>query len=239
MKMMFQTIVACTSGLVDVLKEYTVVQDPVDIKEVVCRFTTDVIGSCAFGIDCNSLKDPNSEFRCYGRIIANPPSTLKEKLRRISYDLLPMPILSLLKIKRRSGNVNAFFLNLVKKTVSYREQNKIRRNDFLHLLLQLRNEGKVDGEVDTVESIKSSIQSDHTMTIVEMTAQCYAFFFAGFETSATTMTFALLELAQNQEIQDKLREEIETVLENHNGTVSYDAVMQMPYLDKVVHGKKY
>jgi cytochrome P450 family 6 len=36
---------------------------PVDVKETMAKFTTDVIASCAFGINSNSLKNPEAEFR--------------------------------------------------------------------------------------------------------------------------------------------------------------------------------
>jgi cytochrome P450 family 6 len=35
------------------------------VKETMTRFTTDIIASCAFGINANSLKDPASEFGRY------------------------------------------------------------------------------------------------------------------------------------------------------------------------------
>jgi len=41
----------------------------VDVAETMYRYTTDVIASCAFGINGNSLKDPNAEFRVFLRKI--------------------------------------------------------------------------------------------------------------------------------------------------------------------------
>jgi len=65
------------------------------------------------------------------------------------------------------------------------------------------------------------------------------FFSAGFETSATTMSFCLYELALNPDIQDRLRNEIDTVLKKHGGSVTYESIQEMKYLDKIVSGKAF
>lgn len=74
------------------------------------------------------------------------------------------------------------------------------------------------------------------MTTDLMTAQCFIFFLAGFETSSSTLSFMLLELAQNQHVQDKLRQEIVTVLENNDDQLTYEVLKQMKYLDMVIAG---
>ncbi len=55
--------------------------------------------------------------------------------------------------------------------------------------------------------------------------------FAGHETTSGTLAFTLLELARRPEVQKKLRDE---VIE-HGGTISYDTVPKLAYLDAVVN----
>ena len=74
------------------------------------------------------------------------------------------------------------------------------------------------------------------LTNTLLTAQAVVFFVAGFETSSSTMAFSLYELAQNQEIQDKLREEIRNMHEKNKGVLTYTDVKEMKYLDKVFKG---
>jgi cytochrome P450 family 6 len=74
------------------------------------------------------------------------------------------------------------------------------------------------------------------LTINELAAQVFVFFAAGYETSSTTMTFTLFELSQNHNLQDKLRQEINSVLAKHNNQITYDAIMEMTYMDQVING---
>ena len=70
-----------------------------------------------------------------------------------------------------------------------------------------------------------------------LAAQAFVFFLGGFETSSTTMTFCLYELSLHQDIQDRLREEIDDVLQKHDGKLTYEGIQEMEYLDKVVSGR--
>lgn len=234
--MMFHTMEKCTEGLVEVLNQQSLLQEPVDIKEIVSRFTTDIIGSCAFGIECNAMKNPKSEFREYGKKFFDPDTY--DRIKGVMFFVVPRKILKMFHARRTNAGVEKFFMDIVKNTVEYREKNNIHRNDFMHLLLQLKNQGRLcDNENFVIKNKESQVDTEQRLTMNELTAQCFVFFNAGYETSASTMTFGLLELAMNQDIQERLRHEIVSVLEKYNGILSYDAVMEMSYLNKVVHGK--
>ncbi|CAG9859151.1 unnamed protein product [Phyllotreta striolata] len=231
MKMMFSTMRACTTGLSGILDEHTKSHEPVNIKDVFARFTTDIIGSVAFGIDCNSLKDPDSDFRRFGKKMFLLPKKTPKDLLEI---FLSRKLLSKLGVrnKRTPQDVEDFFMDIVRSTVNYRESGRVFRPDVLHLLLQLKNRGRVaDDEKILPDAGEKPADS---MTIEELAAQCFIFFAAGFETSSTTMTFAVLELSLNQDVQERLREEIVKVLKSHGDEITYEAIMEMDYLDKVI-----
>lgn len=74
-------------------------------------------------------------------------------------------------------------------------------------------------------------------TDIDIAAQAMSFFFGGFDIMATALSFACYEMAANPDVQERLYEDIEQVIEK-NGGVTYDGVMhQMEYLDMVVKGK--
>ena len=78
-----------------------------------------------------------------------------------------------------------------------------------------------------------------TLSAKEVAAQAFMFFAAGFETAATTISFCLYELALNPDIQDRLRNEIDTVLKKHGGSVTYEGIQEMSYLDKTISGNVF
>jgi cytochrome P450 family 6 len=77
------------------------------------------------------------------------------------------------------------------------------------------------------------------MTETDLVAHALGFFFAGFETSSSTMTFALYELSKQPKLQQTARCHIEEVLQRHGGQVTYDALQEMNYLDWIFQGAVY
>jgi cytochrome P450 family 6 len=80
-----------------------------------------------------------------------------------------------------------------------------------------------------------ALLAEVTMDVIA--AQAFLFFNAGFETTSGAMTFGLYELARNPDIQERVRNEIDTVLGRHGGNITYEAISEMEYLDKVVSGE--
>ncbi|XP_058060789.1 cytochrome P450 6A1-like [Anopheles bellator] len=222
MKQMFGTILEVAHELQSYVDERSV-QGELEMKDILARFTTDVIGTCAFGIECNTLKNPENEFLKYGmRVFETKTFTMFKIICSMAVPWLTKKI----GVKITDAELESFFMKLVHETVEYREKNNVQRNDFLKLLIEIKNQGTVtDGDGAT----------EGGMTLNELAAQVFIFFLAGFETSSTTMNFCLYELAKNPAIQDRLRAEINRAIESNGGTLTYEVVMNNEYLDQVVN----
>lgn len=71
-----------------------------------------------------------------------------------------------------------------------------------------------------------------------LASNAFIFFVGGFETTASTLSYCLYELAINQDIQVQLREQIKQTLNENDGKLTYDTVKDdMKYLDMVLNGE--
>jgi cytochrome P450 len=75
--------------------------------------------------------------------------------------------------------------------------------------------------------VKSAKTDENPLTMRELLGNMFIFLFAGHETTANTLTFALASLALNPKVQERLYQEVQTVI--GNGEFTYAKLNQMPY----------
>ncbi|KPM03479.1 cytochrome P450-like protein 8 [Sarcoptes scabiei] len=158
-------------------------------------------------------------------------------------------ILVNLKIPFFYSDSNEYFKNLCSHLIKQRKE--FKNNDFddmLQLMVDARlgkderyekadefdsfqvNLGKEEIEKEN-ELFKDIIGSKY-LNEEEIVAQSIIFF-AGYETTATTIAICLYELAINEAIQKKLFDEIQSILDDEK-QLDYSSVMILPYLDAVL-----
>lgn len=217
MKTIFPLIVKIARRLELKLNEISTSESQVDIKDIMARFTVDVIGTCAYGLEANSLEDGQNEFFHIGMSVFENPR------HGTGFTLL---LLAFREYARKLGfktfrnEVIKFYSSTIRKVVDYRLANNIERGDFMDILIRLHVGG-----------------NEEPLTFNELLAQAFVFHSAGFETSSSTLQFCFYELACNPAIQEQTRSHINEVLGEHGGELTYEAVADMKYLDQVIAGK--
>jgi len=209
LKKMFSSVVEITERLVTIVEA----ESKLEAKEVLSRFTTDVIGSIAFGIDCNSLQDKSAKFYEMGLKSFTKVNFVKRFLQANFRDLARK-----LHMTLTAKEVEAFYLDVVSRTIAYREANPhIQRNDYMEMLIKLKNSNE--------------------LTLNQVTANALVFFLGGFETASTCLTFTFYELSINEDVQAKARESVREALEKHSNELTYECVADMQYLEQCVYGE--
>ncbi|XP_049831914.1 probable cytochrome P450 6a14 isoform X1 [Schistocerca gregaria] len=222
LKHTFQTLNECGSEMVEVLADAAREGKVLQFREVFALYTTEVIATLAFGVKLNCQRNPDCDFRMWGRILFQPRA---RPFKEIATEIFTPPLKRYLDSIAPRNNALQFFDNMVKETLHDRLENAIRRSDFMDLFIQLHTKGFVEGEKQG--------GTDWKLSENEVSAQAFLFYIAGFETSSTTMSFAAYELAVNPDIQQRVLKEIDSVLAE-SGEISYESLAKMKYLDRVL-----
>ncbi|XP_059219189.1 probable cytochrome P450 9f2 [Stomoxys calcitrans] len=193
-----------------------------DVKDFTTRLMNGVIASTAFGLEANSFKDEGNEF--YKRAKNAVSFTPAQQIRVIFAMILPK-VAKFLGIKVFDEEFSKYFMKLVLDTMKYRQENKIQRADMIDLLMEAK--GMIPGDTPKAKQ--------HNWSDVEIVAQCFVFFFAALEPVSTTMSFAVRELLEYPNVQEKLYEEIKNYDEQLEGKhVTYELLQKMPYMEMVI-----
>ncbi|XP_053606273.1 cytochrome P450 6B2-like [Plodia interpunctella] len=226
LKAMFPLITKRAEQLQVITEEITKI-DFYDARELMARYTTDFIGECGFGINMDSLSEENNQFRRLGKRI------FQRNLRDIVCTALKFIFPELTKnLTLLTPELEKTMVKLVNAVLNERGNKPSVRNDFIDLLLEIKEKGNMIGE-----SLEKKNQ-DGAPKIVEielddllLTAQVFVFFGAGFETSSSASSFTLHQLAFNPECQVKVQNEIDQVLAKYDNKLTYDAIKDMKYLE--------
>jgi len=135
LKEMFSLISECADHLILYMEKIASRNESVECRELMAKYATDVIGTCAFGIEMNALSNEDSEFRKMGRKIFIPTWTNMLRLRmRESFPRL----YEMLGYILPQTEITKFFTRIIMETMNYREMNNITRNDFIDMLRELK-----------------------------------------------------------------------------------------------------
>lgn len=246
-KGMFDQIIKCCESTICQIEDQIISSNPVDIGSVMFVYATEVIASCAFGIQLLSNIDQKKQFK---KAIDNVFSFNMFRAIRIAMFFVFPKLVAFLGVKVVYRSVSDFFINLTKDSLRYRKQNNVKRNDFLNLLMELKDKEEGIFELDEDSTMcqedlilnsfmnempldEKFFHKEQIFTEDRIAALVFNFITGGLRPAVSTISSALLEVAKNQDIQKKVFEEIDLTIRKHKGW-SYEAVRDMEYLDKVI-----
>nr|AHL88979.1 cytochrome p450 3044A1 [Brachionus koreanus] len=213
-----------------------------DTKKLFSGFTLDVISSCCFGVSTNSINEPDNEFIVHMQKIfrnsvrPDPKIMLLFFFPKLAGFLCKKGLIEFFPMKSLK-----FFENFINMIIERRKNKLETRDDFIQNILDHEENKSLETIIKDFEDqhsdsklYKWNTELKKTLTNKEILSQSILFLLAGYETTAQTLCYVAYNLAMNPVHQQKLCEEIDTVLDRHNGKISYDSVNEMKLMDNVI-----
>ena len=247
LKKMLPLLEEISERVVSHIKKGSESDEDIEVKDLMGKFSMDALASCAFGVDSGSFTHKeDTEFLKNAKKIfdfVNPWSIAKTLIAMFTHKTVKQFFHHLgFKNFATIANLkeNEFFQNVVEASIKQRKESSTRRNDLVDLMIDA-TEGKLESTEahENTQNNLAALSECNTKTTKDISydrviSTAGVLLLAGYDTTGTTMSYVIYELAMHQDHQDTLFEEIENAKNNSDG-LSYDAIQSLPYLDAIIH----
>ncbi|XP_076809143.1 cytochrome P450 3A30-like [Clavelina lepadiformis] len=218
----------CSNTLVKNLKRFAQKDEGrFDTKEMLGRFSLDVVCAAAFGTDAHTQEYEDG----------NPPKIVQVAQKTFNSTLIGSPIFILVFMFPWVEHILKFFNYSIFPTevVKY-------FSSLVDVLLKRRKAGETTSRIDIMQMmLKSQISESeavhgaHTgLTQNEIVGNSMILMLAGYETTANTLIFLCYNLATHKDAQRKSQKEIDDILREH-GSMTYEAVNKLKFLTQCIN----
>ncbi|CAH1394648.1 unnamed protein product [Nezara viridula] len=190
-KEIIPTIHRVAESMVDYVREKKM--EPITAQKLSFMYTVDNACSCGFGIEPSAFTDTENNFIKY----ANSDKLFNPSPLTMYCHLFIPAMTSVLKLRILSEEAGDFFDSFVKKMIEYRTSSNITKNDLINHIMKINQKLKEENKP--------------AYTNLELAGHCMTFYVDSTATSASQLTFFLFDLADNPEVQEKLRKEISSI----------------------------
>lgn len=213
---------------VDHLEKYAADGTEFEAKAMMTKFSLEVIASTGFGVSANAFNDPDGAFSDNVAKISRTgkyKQTIFDGIKMVVMFFLFPQLTKYLKLKFFDEKAMNFFITIIRDQIKDRQKNPGARGDFIDILTQVSG-----AEREKSNSLFKNEKDFETAVI----SNAFIMFFAGFDTSSTGSSLTCYYLATNQDVQEKVYQEIKDAINENDGNqhLDYNTIQQMKYLDQ-------
>ena len=237
MKAMMKFIVEVSENLLDEIEKKSETGE-FELKDVTGKFSLDALASCAFGINFNSFGGEKS-----AAFVDHASELFKQDIWGLLalFKFLPgVPwLFKILDINVQKPKTTKFFRDIVTETLKTRAASGERRNDIIDMMVDAMKQIAMEKEeMEQDEQFEVDMKFPHKqrrkLTEQDIISNLIVLLIVGYDTTGMTLAAILWALAENEQVQEKLRCEVDEAWHLDGGFLSYSSLQAKTYLSFVV-----
>nr|NP_001352311.1 cytochrome P450 9e2 [Anoplophora glabripennis] len=224
-------MIRCADNLTSHLSRKNQEVVTLEIGDTFSRYVSDVIATIVFGVTVNSFTNPNNKFYELSNKISDTNSFFKTFGLKLVW-FVPA-IKNFVKMQVFPDDAAAYFRKIVDDNIKSKKEKDTMPPNMLHIFTEAMKNGQTRENIVDNKAESNSID-EIALSNEDLMAQAVSFFITGLDPVASSISFTVYELAVNPEVQKRLRREIFATLKSCEGKLTYEALLDMKYLDMVV-----